>query len=236
MQAKPEKTRLSAVTTWMQPTGRRRAVIVALALLCSILLPAVAIFLGVFLLAAVAVHAWSPSLQPFVQPLLRVPVGRPATRYARLLVFAGAAILLVLSGSVGATVRGHLRSRGEGRAMQREAEDQHLAQLLERAREQLSAGSVEGAELVLLDAEAMVATDSEQRAELDELLERVRLCRDPQAILAILSELPQKELDAFEQGEVIPQALEFPEQALTARAVEIALGQIDRAQQLRTRP
>jgi hypothetical protein len=214
----------------------RRAAIGAAALVCSVVMPVVAIFLGVFLIAAAALHAWSFSLRPYLQPILRVPVARPHQRRRRLLVAGGAGALLVLSGSVGATLRGQLRSQWEQRATRLEDGDKRAAELLERARFELSVGNIEGAELVLLDAEAIAPLDEARRAEVDELLEKVRLARDPRAILRVLTELPQEEFEAFERGESVPEALVFPERALTLRAVDIGLGEIDEARRRRGRP
>jgi hypothetical protein len=237
MQQEPARTLPSSVKSALRHVGTRRAGIAVLVLLCSFFLPVVAIFLGVFLIAAVAVHAWSFTLRPLVQPILRVPVGRPGKRRARLLAAAGAGALLVLSGSVGATIRGHLRTQWEQRATRREADDLQAVELLQRARDQLSLGNVEAAELVLIDADALVALDPARRAEVDDLLARVRLSRDRQAILGVLTQLPEEEFEAFAKGgEHVPAAIDFPEQALTYRAVEIAIEQIDAARTARARP
>lgn len=229
------KTRLSPETPGTRRVAIRRASIVAGALVGCVLLPVVAIFLGVFLIAAAALHAWSFSLRPYLQPILRVPVARPHQRRTRLLVAGGAGALLVLCGSVGATIRGQLRSQWEQRATRLEDGDKRVGEILDRARFQLSAGNIEGAELELLNADGIVMDDA-RRAEVDELLQRVRLARDPKAILAVLTQLPREEFEAFEKGESVPEALVFPERALTLRAVNIALGQIDEARKARGRP
>lgn len=220
--------------TWgTRPLVLRIAVIIGLTLLCSVLLPAVSIVLGVCLVFAVALHAWSPELRPYVDRLLRVPVARASTRHKRLTLAAGAGALLILSGAVGATVRGRLRSEWEQAGRQREVAEENVAELLTRARDFLDVGNVDGAELVLLDADAVIATGSGQRAEVDDLLERVRRSGDSEAILDILTRLPQDEFESFKAGESVPEALEFPERALTSRAVELALAQLDEAQQAR---
>jgi hypothetical protein len=236
MQKEVVKKRLSPETPGTRHVRIRRASILALAVVCSVVLPVVAIFLGVFLMAAAALHAWSFSLRPYLQPILRVPVARPHQRRTRLLVAAGAGALLVLCGSLGATIRGQLRSQWEQRATRLEDGDKRVREILDRARFQLSVGNIEGAELELLNADAVVGMDDARRAEVDDLLQRVRLARDPKAILAVLTQLPQGEFEAFAKGESVPEALVFPEQALTLRAVDIALRQIDEARKARGRP
>jgi hypothetical protein len=215
--------------------GLRFVAIVALTLFCSAVVPVIPIVLGVLLIVAVAIHVGLPELQPFVDPVLRVPVGRARKRHARLLLMAGGGVLLVASGSVGATVRGELRSRWELRDGQRDLVEGHATELLERARHLLSAGDVDGAELVLLDADAIVGVDPDKKEEIDLLLERVRRSGDSKAILDILTRLPQQDFEAFRTGASVPDAFEFGDKALTYRAVEVARAQIDEAQEVRAR-
>jgi hypothetical protein len=210
--------------------GIRTAAIVALALLGSVALPVVPIFLGLFLIVAVAVYTWMPDLQPYVQPLLRVPLGRASKHRTRLLLTAGAGLLLIAGGSAGATVRGTLRTEWKQRESLQQHAEQRTAELLARARERLSVGDVDGCELVLLEADALVGMDAGSRSEVDELLARIRRSGDSQAILGILTRLPQKEFDAFARGEAVPDDLELGERALSLRAVEIARAQMDEAQ------
>lgn len=154
--------------------GARHAVLVGLALLCSVVLPVIPIFVGVFLVLGVGLHVGLPELRPYLDTLLRVPVGRPATRRTRLVVEASAGVLLVLIGSASATFRGQLRSEWRQDQEQRAHVDEQVSGLLARARSQLSSGAVGAAELTLLEADAIIGIDAESRAQVDDLLERVR--------------------------------------------------------------
>jgi hypothetical protein len=218
---------------WRDPRVRL-ASIVGLTLLCSVLLPAVPIFVGVFLVLAVALHAWSPELRPYVDTILRVPIGRPSMRRARLLTLAGAGGLLILVGSVSARFVGQLRTEWELEQGQREFAEEYAIELLARARSHLSKGDLEGAELALMGADATVILDAEWQAELDGLLELVRHSNDPEGILSILIGLPQAEFEDFAKGASVPEALEFGEHALTKRAVELARIQLPEARRARS--
>ena len=59
--------------------------------------------------------------------------------------------------------------------------------------------------------------------------------KNSDAILDILIQLPQEEFEAFQQGTSVPKDLAFGERALTFRAVELALAQLDEARQIRAR-
>lgn len=225
----------SSPESWTRHPAARLAGIVALTLLGAVVLPVVPIVLGVFLIGAVALHAWSPDLRPIVQPLLRVPVAGAGKRHARLLVAASVGVLLVLSGSVGATMRGRLRSEWEQREGELVAAEATAIEILARARHKLSAGDVEGAELELMEADAIVAIDSERQAEVSDLLERVLRSGDADAILDILTGLSPAEFEALQHGGSVPAALQFPERALTYRAVDLALALLDEARHRRAR-
>jgi hypothetical protein len=207
--------------------------VVAAALAASVIVPAIPILVGALAIVAAGVHAWSADLRPFVQLLLRVPVTSPQRRHARLALVAGAGVLLIAVGAVGATVRGQVRSRWEQREGLRASAEESVADRLERVRVHLASGDVESAELVLLDADTIAGLDAERREEVAALLERVQRSGDAAAILDVLTNLTQREFDAFERGGPVPTALEFPERALTAQAVHLALDQIDEAQRVR---
>jgi hypothetical protein len=212
---------------------RPRVIFAALALLCSVVFPALPIFFGALLICAVGLHAFSPDVRPYVQLLLRVPTATGFRARARLLLLAGAGVLLVVCGSAAANLRGHLRGRWAHGERRREAAEESVTGVLSRARALISAGNVEGAELVLMDADAIPDVDAGRQREVDELLERVRRSRDSRAILDILVRLPQAEFDALEKGGAVPAALDLGERALTYRAVEIALQQLEEARRLR---
>jgi hypothetical protein len=235
MQNRPTGARQAPGTSTARTVGIRLAVIGALVLLCSAVLPVLPIFCGGLLIVAAAIHAGLPELRPLVDPVLRVPVGRAGKRHAHLLLMAGVGVLLVGGGSVGATMRGRLSGEWEQRERRRELAEGHVTKILERARHFLSVGDVGAAELVLLEADAFSDVDADTRAEIDGLLERVRRSGDPDAILAILTRLPQEEFEAFQQGASMPQALEFGERVLTYRAVEVARAQLDEARRARAR-
>jgi hypothetical protein len=235
MQERIARAQPSALPPWTREVRVRAAAFVALALACSLLLPAVPMVGGVFLVVAVALHAWSADLRPFVQPLLRVPVAKASVRHGRLLLLAGAGALLVASGAAGASMRGHLRAEREQREGRREAGEKGALDLMERVQGSLAAGDVDGAELALLDAGTLVDADSEWRAEVDELLERVRRSGDRKAILDLLVRLPRAEFESFEQGGSVPQALDFGDRALNRRALGLAFDQLAEARRLRAR-
>lgn len=159
--------------------GLRIATAVAVAGLCSVFVPVVPFFVGAFLLVAASVHLGAPALHPFLDPLLRVPVGAPAKRRARVLLVAGAGVLLLSSGAVGAGIHGRLHGEEEQRRRVREQAEQQIDDLLERAENDLSAGDVGRAELELLDAEALLDGDSSRAGDVHELLDRVRRARVP---------------------------------------------------------
>jgi len=207
--------------------------IVGITLLCSALLPGVPIVLGVFLMLAAVLHAWSPELQPLLQPLLRVPVADVATRRTHLLLVGAAGLVLLLSGAVGARTRGHLRSAWQQGHERRAVAEQDGSALLERAREYLTFNDVQNAELALMDAAALADLGGDCREEVEDLLARVRRSGDAPAILDAIVHLSNKDFEALESSRQVPEALEYPERALTLRAVEIALAQLDEARRLR---
>lgn len=146
------------------------AVCVALALLFSALLPAVPIMLGVLLVVAVALHVALPDLRPYLDPVLRVPVGRPRMRHGRLALAACAGVLLVAGGSVGATLGTEARVERERRRREQEQTEGQLEALLRDARDHLAAGNVGRAELALMDAAELGSGTSEQQREVERLL------------------------------------------------------------------
>jgi hypothetical protein len=154
-----------------------RAVLIgvpAVALLCCVLLPVLTFFVGGFLVVAVALHAGSSAMRPFLEPVLRVPVAAPRKRHAHLLLLAGAGLVLLVGGSVGASINGHLRGTIEQRGRVSELEARKLETLLERARRHMAAGELEEAELVLLNAQETVAEGTGGRSEVEALLALVR--------------------------------------------------------------
>ena len=100
----------------------------------------------------------------------------------------------------------------------------------ERAAERLAAGDVDGAEFLLLESRLLGTNEA-----VDDLLGRIRRASNSQAILATLTELSREEFEALAEGTSVPEVLQFPERALTARAVETALAQLDKARALRAR-
>ena len=96
-------------------------------------------------------------------------------------------------------------------------------------------GNVGVAELVLRDANATGIMDTAIRQEVEDLLERVRRSGDPDVILDLLTHLPQEEFEALEEGVAVPQVLQFQDRALTRRAVQLALAQIEDAKRMRAR-
>lgn len=214
-------------------SGVKIGAVVVCTLLCSGLLPGVPILIGVLLMLAVALHTWTPDLQPYLQPILRVPVAAAATRRARLLLIAAVGGLLVVSGAVGATTRGHLRSRWEQDDRRREVAEQDAERLMARVQDHLAGGDVLSAELALMDSERIADMDPERREQFAALLERVRASGDGRAILAVLVGLPKSAFEAFETSQHVPPQFEYPERALTMRVVAIALEQLPEARRLR---
>lgn len=213
--------------------GGRIGLVAALTMLCSAFVPGVPILVGVLLVIAVALHVWTPELQPFLQPILRVPVATAGRRRARLLLVAAVGGLLVVSGAVGATTRGHLRGRWDQDQRRREIAEQDATRLMQRIEEHLAGGDVQAAELALMEVERIVGIDDGRRAEFDKLHGRMRRAGDARAILEVLVGLPSEAFAAFETNRRVPAEFEFPERALTMRAVEIALAQLEDARRLR---
>jgi hypothetical protein len=214
-------------------SGVRIVAAVVGTLLLSGLLPGLPILIGMLLLVAVALHVWTPDLQPYLQPILRVPVAAAATRRARLALIAVVGGLLVVSGAVGATTRGHLRSRWEQDERRRETAEQDAARLLARVHDHLAGGDVLSAELALMDAARITDLEPARHEEFELLLERVRRSGDGPAILAVLVGLPQEAFADFEASQRLPPQFEYPERALTMRAVAIALEQLPEARRRR---
>lgn len=226
---RPGRTRRS------QAKAARIGALIAGILLCSALVPGLPILIGVLLVLAVALYTWTPDLQPFLQPILRVPVGAVGTRRARLLLTAVCGGLLMVSGAVGATTRGHLRSRWEQDQRRREVAEQDAARLMLRVQDHIEGGDVQSAELALMEVERFVDMDAELRAEFAALLERVQRSGDRRVILSVLVGLSPQAFEEFETSRQVPAQLEFPERALTLRAVAIALEQLENARRLRAR-
>lgn len=226
---RPSRARELAVR-WLPP--------VAIVVLGSAFLPALPIFLGVLLLVGVGLHVWVPDLRdPFetflgapLAQIARVPGGR---RGLALTVSAG--LVLILGGSVGATLGGHLRSERGHRERERAVEEERWDELVERARGQLAAGEIDAAELTLLELDARVAPPGADRDEVDRLLERVSRSGDPDTILALLRGLAPDELRALEEGSSVPLSLDFGDPALNRRALRLALVLMDEARAQRAR-
>jgi hypothetical protein len=218
--------------TWgLLRTALLPALVLATALLGCIVLPVVPIFVGVFLIVVAALYGFSAELRPYVQPALRTLLGGTGT--GALLLTAGIGGVLVVSGSMGATLRGQWRNEWVQRDKRNEFADASVTALLERAKSHLSKGDVRGAEFALLGVDAIVDVAPEKRREVDELLERIHRSGDGIAILELLIELPQEEFEAFETGAAVPEALEFEERALSYRAVEVARMKLDEARRAR---
>jgi hypothetical protein len=202
---------------------------VVLVLAASAFFPLFVVFVGVVLVALVALDAAIPHVIPGLRTLFRVPLVPASARRARL-VFAGSlGVVLVAIGALGAKVSGEVRTEWKLRQSQHRIADEQLDEHLERARAHLDAGEVELAELTLMDAQRISPVDARRQRALDEMLERIRRSGDADAIRAILQQLPPDELEAFARGERVPSALEFPERALTFRAVQLARAQTEQA-------
>ena len=206
---------------------RRVAVGVALALGAgAMLVPALLLVAGVFLVIATGIHAGSPALRPYADLILRVPVARPRRRHAHLAVAAGAGALLIVAGAGGATLRGRFMSEYAQEERSQEVAAANVDELLALARQRLADGNPGGAEFLLMNAEGV---DTERQGEVDELLGRMRRSSDSALILGILLELDAEDFAAMENGSAVPDALDFGEHALTYQAVELALMQLDEA-------
>jgi len=197
--------------------------------------PGMSIVLGALLILTVALLACLPDLRSCLETRVAEKAARSVILRARLPLAAVAGVVLIVSGSVGSSVRGTLRSRWSQRAQQREIAQRGATDLLERAKEHLSAGNVQLAELVLLEANATGLMDRAMRQEIEGLLERVRRSGDPEVIFDLLIHLPQEEFEALEERVAVPQVLQFQERALTRRAVQIAFAQIEDAKRTRAR-
>lgn len=214
----------------------RALLLLALGVLLCVALPALSIALGVFLLVAVGVHVWAPELRAPAELFLRAVVVRAAPDRRRLLGAAACAGgLLILGGSVSATLRGELRSEREHRERERALEEERLRELLERAEEQLGARQVDAAELTLLELVELVPPTVEGYGEAEQLRERVRRSGDPATLRAILDGLPPDERRALEEGRAVPRTLDFGHPALNARALRLALVLIEEARAPRPR-
>jgi hypothetical protein len=213
--------------------GIRCAVVGVCALAASALVPVVPIVAGALLVAAVGIHLGLAEMRPYLDPVLRVPVGRARKRHTWLALVAGFGCALVACGSVGAAFRGRLDGERLQRELRGELASGHVETVLKRARHFLAVGDLGAAELVLLEADAMVGLDDERRAEVDRLLDDLRRSGDQQAILTILTRMPEAEFDAFQRGAAVPAAFGFGEKMLTRRAVESARSQLDEARRLR---
>ena len=210
----------------------RVAVGVALAVVAAaVLLPAILMVTGAFLVIAVGIHVWAPALRPYSDLILRVPVARARRRHTHLAVAAGAGVLLVAAGAGSATLRGQFLSERAQLERDQEAAAEKVDELFVDARQRLDSGDAGGAEFVLMNAEGV---DTERRSEVDELLDRMRRSADSAVILEILVELDAEDFAAMEDGSAVPEALDFGEPALTYRAVELAITQLDEARHKRT--
>jgi hypothetical protein len=206
---------------------------VVLVLAASAFFPLFVVFVGVVLVALVALDSAIPHVIPGLRTLFRVPLVPASARRARLIFAGSLGVVLVAIGALGAKMSGEVRTEWKLRQSQHRIADEQLDEHLARARSHLDAGEVELAELTLMDAQRISPVDARRQRELDGLLERIRRSGDADTIRAILQQLPPDELDAFERGESVPEALEFPERALTYRAVQLARAQTEQARETR---
>jgi len=219
------------------PSGRHRgkwaAGVVALVVAASLALPVAVVFLGILLVALVALDSGIKGVVPGLRSLFRVPVAPASKRRARLMLAGGVGVLLIACGATGAKFGGQMKTKWKLRQSQRLAAEEQVNEHLERARKHIAKGELELAELTLMDVDRITTIDPERRLEIDELLQRVRHATDRDEILAILLRLPPGEFEAFTRGDSVPEALEFPERALTYRAVELARAQVEQAKTAR---
>jgi len=207
--------------------GKLAAGVVTLAVVASLVIPLVVVFLGVLVVALVALDTVVPGVVPGLRTLFRVPVAPRSRRRARLMIAGGIGVLLVACGSAGARISGQFRTEWRLRERQHSTAEQQVTACLTEARQHLAGNEPELAELSLMDAGAVAGIDPERRAEVDELLARIRRSGDAKAIREVLVHLPPDAFEAFARGDSVPDALEFPERALTFRAVELARAQLD---------
>ena len=97
------------VPPWMHRTWAKVSGVVLGLVLLGLLAPVLPLFLGVFLVIAVALHAGVPDMRPYLDTVLRIPVERPARRRQRLLITGAAGLVLILTGTLGAMARSNLR-------------------------------------------------------------------------------------------------------------------------------
>src|SRR5688572_2785781 len=194
------------------------------------------VLIGVLLVALVAVDAGVPGLVPGLRDLFRVPVAPASKRRARLLLAGGIGVVFIVCGTAGARLSVPLRTEWKLRESQRQITEKQATEQLESARKHLAANEVELAEFTLMNASGIAGIAPQQRAEIDELLERIRRSGDASAIMDLLLRLPPAEFEALARGESVPKGLEFNERALTYRAVGIARARIEQARAARAHP
>jgi hypothetical protein len=203
---------------------RRLALVLGVGLLIAAFAPLVLFITGVLLLGMVAIRSWIPELRFYLDPVLRIPVASPKTRYSRLALLSGSGVTLVVLGAVSAMVGGAWRQAADQREAQLSTVVESADRLLEHARNYIAANSVPAAEIALLNAQAIPGLGPAKREEVNELMGRVQRSGSGNAIRAILARLSEKDLHALETGSYLPKALDFGEPALTRRAVALAIG------------
>lgn len=214
-----------------QPRDWVRPALVVAVLTCSAVLPVIPMFVGTLLVIATVVHATLPELRLYLDPVLRIPVGRPAMRRQRLLIVTATGVLLLSIGLVGATVGGNLRGQWTGRR-QRETPVEQVEEIVAEVRGHLSRGDFARAEYTLLNTRP---DDPSVREAVSEWLDRLRRSGDYEAILDTMIELSPEELGALEAGTFVPDGLEFDDPILTDRAVRIARERVDEARRRQQR-
>ena len=215
-----------------RPGMTRLVGLVALASFVVVLLPIVPIALGLLLIVATTLHWQCPTLRPYLDSILLVPVAVPAKRRTHLTYLAVAGSLLIVVGAAGATATRSWRGEWKQRAKQRASTDTSVITLIERAQDRLAAGNIEGAELTLLDARAMSSLEPWRTGDIEELLRSIRYARDEEMIFDTLLRLSNEELEGLRAGTLVPEALDLGEPALTGCAVRTALElleEVDRA-------
>lgn len=233
MEARPTRTSLLDHASWLLRSRSRIALAACGAVLGCLLLPVVPMVLGMGLLVAVALYAVLPDLLPVTHQLLQVPIGQRGLLRTRVAIVASAGLILVAVGAVGATVRGRLRTRWEQHVQRQELAEKGVSGLLEQARALVAKGDVDGAQFVLLDADKIEGLDTWMREDVEALLGRIQRSGDAPVILQILLRLDDEAFEALATGRTVPAELEFPEPALTLRAVSVAMDQLDDARRAR---
>jgi len=199
----------------------------------AILLPFIPIVLGTLVLLAVGIHVSQPSMRPYTRPILRAPIINTGGLAYHVPVAAAVGVLLVVSGTLGATMRGRIFSEWKQHSQRQDATEEKVDELLGRALESIEKGDVDSAQYFLMSIDAGDADDAGKSGEVQELLARIDRCNDTEVILGILVDLSDEELAALESRTSIPLPLDFGQPALTYRAVDVAFTLLDEARRIR---